>query len=124
VTNDQLFDAYEAQALLAKQEGRSFKKMRVPTWKSSNKVIFSSNSIDELQCPVLSSGTHKWSIGVEEKENHVHLGVALTVHTLENNSFLGYQEGGWSYSTGGNGYHNSGSTYSSEATRRLKSARK
>jgi hypothetical protein len=108
----QLSEAYESQPLLAKQEqGISYKKMRVPTWKSSNVVVFSGMagawSTDVLQCPALTSGIHKWSILVEEMASAVSLGVASTVHELDYNNFLGYQAGGWVNSSDGYAYHNS-----------------
>jgi hypothetical protein len=109
VTREQLYDAYKAQALShAQQPAIFYKKMRIPTWKSSNDVTYSSDKVepstDLLQCPALSSGIHKWSILVEEfdeLDNLVRMGVVSTVHPLDTEKKLGDQAGGWQYRNDG-----------------------
>jgi hypothetical protein len=116
VTSDQLLNAYETQALLAKQKhGMFYKKLRAPAlWKSSNDVTFIGGqserySNDVLHCPALTCGIHKWSILVEEMTSQVFLGVASTVSDLDQGKFLGQQAGGWVYggALSGNTYHKS-----------------
>jgi hypothetical protein len=121
VTMGQLCEAYESQALSAKQHGFSCKKMRFAGWKTSNDVHFSSKnngmySTDVLQCPALTFGVHKWSILVEEMTVSLHLGVTSTVHTLNCNEFPGRQSGGWVYGFNGGAYHNTSQNSSGHPT--------
>jgi hypothetical protein len=88
VTNEQLLEAYKAQALTIiteknlnaspTQENNTYR--HVPEWKRSNDVAISaatdgSGYLDQLQGPPLNEGIHKWSIKVEEVGARLELGV-------------------------------------------------
>merc|ERR1719410_2367332 len=60
--------------------------------------------IDSFNCPVLSSGIHKWSFRIESLGIGVGLGVISSEHEIDYKGFLGYQPGTW-------GYYNNGYAY-------------
>jgi hypothetical protein len=82
-------------------------------WKSSRDVCVSGIHYAELlECPPMNSGIHKWSIFVEKHHVEKHrvigdlsVGVASTVHSLEENNNLWRQEGGWAYDSHGEALH-------------------
>jgi hypothetical protein len=111
VTNDQLVEAYRRQAL-KEHDVSSYRKTRLPVaWRKSNNVVASCVSgdllvADVLQCPVLSSGVHKWSILVE-RGTYMQLGVvASTALPFNFDDWIGNQGGGWVYSNFGFAFHN------------------
>jgi hypothetical protein len=102
VTTDQLLDAYKAQALSAEQQnGVSYKKLRIPVWRKANNVVLSAESqriVDDLDCPAMRTGVHKWSILVENlgRENRLVLGVEVPRDQ--------YARTAWSYCEAGDVY--------------------
>jgi hypothetical protein len=78
-------------------------------WKSSGDVCVSGfHGAELLKCPPMTSGVHTWAIFVEEdqRSRYAGLGVASTVHSLDKQNYLGNQEGGWSYYSDGQAFHN------------------
>jgi hypothetical protein len=74
-------------------------------WKSCGDVRFSDcQYTEQLECPPMNSGIHKWSVLIEEHASeddyYAGVGVASTVHGR-------FEEGVWSYDSDGEAYHNS-----------------
>jgi hypothetical protein len=61
--------------------------------------------VELLECPPMTLGIHKWSVLVEGGM-YGYFGVASTVHSFEEESILGHQEGGWAYCSDGGAIHN------------------
>jgi uncharacterized protein YecA (UPF0149 family) len=73
-------------------------------WKSSGDACVSGcHALEQLECPPMTLGVHKWSIFVEEQKqgSHLCLGVASTMHSLKENRSLYSQGGEWGFTCDG-----------------------
>jgi hypothetical protein len=104
VTHDQLATAYHVQALRSLQRRRtSYQQWRgghVWTVSQTNSVTSDANrplcyTTDHLQCPILKSGVHKWSIQILQGDRHS-LGIVSTRYTKMSSDIpLHTRKGGW-----------------------------
>lgn len=114
VTVQQLFEAYQKQALLLQARlGVSFKQPRTTraVWETSNDAVIAGKDVyvEQLNCPVMLSGVHKWTIKAEkiDGQGKMGLGVISTVKPISRKQWLGQAQGGWGFWSSRTLWHNS-----------------
>jgi len=104
VAQQQLFEAFQRQALAAQQQhGVTFQRPRYtpPVWHSSLSDTLSAESSQReeslLKYPPMSSGIHQWTILIEERCYETFLGIASSTTEIDVNggTWLGRQERCW-----------------------------
>jgi len=113
VSKDQLFQTFKNQAMYAERETDKFSKPRLNvSWQSTSDLLFTCETPEHitelLDCAVMTSGVHMWSIEVVTYCNCVWLGVAFVSEKINCDQWLGKQVTGWAYGSNGAACHNTG----------------